>query len=105
MSELKFGQSIIINNKLVRKLKSKPKNQGRLSGSGYKYWHNLDIKEQSAIFLGFRTLKNGWRTFDSDEGWYFEADEAIIAALVCTGKSKNPFYTIIKLEKEIVSNE
>jgi len=100
MEELKFGQVITINNKLTRKLKSKSNKSGRLSGSGYKYWHNTDAKEQDAIFLGFRKLKNGWRTFDSDEGWYFETDEIFTAALVCTGKYKNPFYTMIKLENK-----
>ena len=99
MNKLIFGQTININNKLTRQLKNKPNKLGRLSGNGYKYWHTKDIKQQDAIFLGFRVLKNGWRTFDSDEGWYFEADEAFTAALVCTGQHKNPFYTIIKQEE------
>lgn len=99
MIELKFGQKVNVSNKLIRRLKSKPKN-GKAYATDYKYWKELTIENQEAVFLGTRKLQNGWRSYDCDEGYYFEPDESFIAALVCTGRNKNPFYTLIKLENK-----
>ena len=66
-------------------------------GQQRKEWYDLALKKpKEGIFLGTRTLRNGYLVSDCEGSHYFVADETIKVALVCTGKNKNPFYAIIE---------
>lgn len=81
--EIKFGDSIVITKIFIRFLEVR---------SEYKYWKEIEIQATRAIFLGNRTLKNGCRNYDSDEGYTFEPREQVPAMLVCFNQYSNPVY-------------
>lgn len=80
---MKLGESIVFNRKLVR----------ITYRNGEKEWDTIDIKERRGIFLGYRTLSNGYREYDSEEvGYVYYPREYIKAALVAFSVRMNPIY-------------
>ena len=67
--DIKFGQSVKVSCQLIRSRKYIPSNYGSKT---HKFWktHQLD-DIRSGIFLGYRTLSNGNRTYYSDEGYIY----------------------------------
>lgn len=93
--DIKFGDWIIVDSKLRRCCKYREqKICGFTRKERYKFWKSIKIKEKKVVFLGTRTLMNGFTNYDFDYGYYFEHEEAIKAALVCENSRNNPFYVL-----------
>lgn len=88
---MKFGDRIKISNKLIRLCKYEGTDY---NATEYKFWYRLPLKEVEVIFLGTRTLTNGIRRYDSEEGWSYSPKEKIKAMLVCMNERTSPFYAI-----------
>ena len=88
--DIKFGQSITIKSKLIRCYEHH--NDGYRSKT-YKCWKpRLLPNIKTGIFLGYRTLSNGYRSYFSDEGYSFAPMEYFKCALVCISPTHNPIY-------------
>jgi hypothetical protein len=80
---MKFGDHIKVSHRLKRR-----KREGRA------FWDKIPMLDTEVIFLGNRTLTNGFRRWDSDEGWFYVPNEIIKARLVCQNERTAPFYVI-----------
>ena len=88
MSDFKLGQSVAVQGKkLVRRLRRK-------DGEDFKVWEETPFALSSAIFLGYRYLKNGHLTYSYEEGCLFHEHERFKAALVCYSVNENPIYVM-----------
>jgi len=84
--KLKLGCPVQVTKKLVRRSKT-------VDGKRYKYWNPRELNPiRSGIFLGNRTLMNGFTHYYSDEGYTFDKKEIIKVALVCLSDRENPIY-------------
>lgn len=61
-------------------------------------WEVRDIKPRNAIFLGYRTLRNGSSEWEDEAGYIFEPEAHFRAMLVCFSPHENPVYTPITQE-------
>ena len=64
----------------------------------YKYWQfkfkdKVNHRSVECIFLGFRTIFDGYVYNDGGYGIYFHQTKIKRAALVCANVNENPFYT------------
>ena len=92
---LEFGDRVIVKNKLERYRKDAVRD-----GEGYYYgvpkvWEQpswKDFNPTEGIFLGYRTLNDGYRKSFSDHIEY-RPKEYFTAALVATNANTNPFYS------------
>jgi len=91
------GDKIKVQSKLARREgyknygKSKPGEPA--DRRWYKRWDVIDIPPREVMFLGNRTLSNGWKDYIEDCGFVYEADEYVKAALVIRLDGRtNPFY-------------
>jgi len=89
--------------------KRREKNERRIndiSGNSYcvtvKYWNALE-KKGSGLYLGLRTISNGVRKYDDDDGFWYSPQEYFTVALVCTGPRSNPIY--VKLDTKYTKDE
>jgi len=84
MSDLEFGCKVSISGKYVRISRSRNK--------------EYVAKEFSAkgIFLGHRTITNGYTVFDNYDGPYWVATSHMRVALVCVSPNENPIYVPIE---------
>ena len=103
--QLKFGDWVWIDSRLVRRSEAKRIPVGRDTNKimimkTIKYWHSAKQTNKKAIFLGSRILKNGYVNYD-EYGGDFNPLENIKAALVCEGPRKNPFYVLFEDIKTI----
>jgi len=85
---MNFGETIQINNRLIR----------LISNDHDKYWAAWKSKPKSVIFLGYRTLSNGQRDYDMEEGYTYRPSQHFKAALVCENSHTNPFYVLIDVD-------
>lgn len=83
-----FGQRVSISKKFYRKTEIRRNDRGY--GRTWKFWAELDFGANDCIFLGVRTLQNGYRVYDSDEGISFDPVERVKAALVCVNDRLAP---------------
>lgn len=115
-NELKFGQRVIVDSKYSRWWKKceDPRELELLPSKRkyeYKYWKEelLPINNKTGksarngIFLGYRTLRNGFVNRYHD-GTTFDALESIKVALVCLSRTENPIYVPIKNMKLLSDN-
>jgi len=79
---MKFGEHITVTQKYVR-YRSGPK----------KYWALETIPETSCLLIGVRTLQDGLRHWNYEEGYSFQPTKHFRAILVVESPKKNPFYT------------
>ena len=99
---LEFGDRVIVKNKLERRSRSitDKTNEGYYYGT-LKIWqeplYNKNFTPREGIFLGYRTLNNGFRRSFTDHIGY-KPKYYFTAALVATDSKTNPFYCT-KLEK------
>jgi hypothetical protein len=84
-----FGQKVTVREKYTRKQETRTDNPGGYPKT-WKVWKRAPFHAQGCVFLGVRTLKNGIRHFDGEEGYYFQAKEHIKAALVSPGPRSAP---------------
>ena len=91
-SEL-FGAWVIYSHILKRKMRyvETENKYGVKFRNEFKFWKKFEFPG-SGIFIGTRTLKNGNREFDCEEGYTFVPTEYITAALICPSPSQNPVY-------------
>jgi hypothetical protein len=83
-----YGQVVTATKGLRRKWESRQRGHRQC---GYKLWVETE-KTVKGIFLGTRTLQNGWRQFEEDEGYIFIRDNTFEAALISPGPRLNPVY-------------
>lgn len=92
MSDLVFGQKVTIAQKYYRKCENRVVHTtGFTRGEEWKVWATRGYAKEG-VFLGYRTLSNGIRYYEADEGYYFGPEERIKAALVYPGPHLNPVY-------------
>lgn len=94
MEKLKFGDRILITNKLVRKQK-----QGTYQRTGYprnvtlKVWDQQPLmKLTEVLVIGKRTLWNGEKWWEEEAGYQFNPKEKVSAYLVAEKMSRKPYY-------------
>ena len=80
---MKFGDWITFDAMLKRVKKKR-------EGEVYKSWEQEESGVTPGIFLGYRTLANGYRGYDSEDGVYFIPKEYFRAALVAFSSRHNP---------------
>jgi len=103
--KLKFGQRVTIDQKYSRwwKKRKDPRKLNILPSGRkyeYKFWKAdiLPINNKTGksarrgIFLGYRTLRNGFLDRDYQEGTTFDTHESFKVALVCLSEHENPIY-------------
>ena len=64
-------------------------------GAGYFRTHKIwteRLCNYTGIFLGTRTLQDGWRDYDSDAGCTFSPTRHYRVALISPGPKENPLY-------------
>ena len=86
---MKLGDKIKVRNALKRNIET------YLTSAPAKYWDVVRTEEQEAVFLGFRTLTNGFREWYAEEGYRFHRGNHFKAALVCSNENRNPFYVLL----------
>lgn len=103
MNDIKFGEWVYVDSKLERAVKYGNVNilGPRYDSKRIKYWRKTNTEEKKVIFLGPKTLKNGYTDFDYESGYIFHFIKTIKAALVCEGPRKNPFYVLLEDIKRI----
>lgn len=76
----------------------------RMRDKDRRYWQKFDDADFEAIFLGYRTLRDGKSVWDTYPGsydeppeaeWYFEVEKYHRAALVCR-KGFNPIKVFLE---------
>lgn len=92
MSDLKFGDSVVVTNRMHRAVGD---------GGHTKTWEPcpdyLKPKHREGIFLGHRTLQNGevhWG-YNADDPTTWEQTSTVRVALVCLSARTNPIYAPI----------
>lgn len=82
----KLGDRVIVGAIYRRK-----KQHGeRASSRAYKSWQANPIAPCKALFIGWRTLANGYSTYDSDDVTIFTAEHHFKAALVVFDERTKP---------------
>ncbi len=80
---MKFGDWITFDVTLKRAQENK--------GDGvYKFWQKIEGGVTPGIFLGYRTLANGYRNYYSEGGFSFTPKAYLRAALVAFSERHNP---------------
>lgn len=95
---MEFGEYIQVTERYKRRERERKQEIPRLEGEYYctwKVWEKVPYAGGKCLFLGFRTLSNGIRDFDSDYGHTFIPKEYFKVALVCPGPKYNPVYVPI----------
>lgn len=81
---MEYGKIVTANKMYVRRTIIK-------EGRRFKHWV-LTPQFTRGIYLGKRTLQNGYIEWQDDEGWLFYSSEFIKVALVSPSEHKNPIY-------------
>ncbi len=99
---MKTGDKITVQSRLRRCQGSRQYGKNTPYNRRYKSWQAVDLLPCEVLFLGYRTLSNGWTDWESECGYIYEHDKYIKAALVIRldGRS-NPFY----VSREGLTNE
>lgn len=91
---MKFGDTITITNRLIRKCGKAKWNDGYARQP--KEWVTMDMPAVDAVFLGWRHLGNGYIEYGmGDDPATFILESTIKVALVCVNEKTNPFYTLL----------
>lgn len=89
MSQFKFGEKVICTAKFIRHRQKIDINRDK------KYWKKEHFTARTGIYLGLRTLSDGFAVHTEDD-WYFEATfeatRIFPVALVALSKRENPIY-------------
>lgn len=106
--KIPFGKRVTVSAVLKRywKTKTNPKEKpypgqtSPLRGRPFKYWKSLEMKiSRKGIFLGYRTLSDGYLDYDYEEGNTFIPEKFFKVALVCLSERENPVYVPLKFIK------
>lgn len=88
---IKFGDKVTFERKMFRAHQNDPTRRSKPTW----LWRPVEFGNSggTGVFLGYRSLQQGYRDYGSDEGHYFvETGMRVKVALVCTGPSSNPIY-------------
>jgi len=84
--KLKLGCPVSVTRKLIRRSKTVDRRHHR-------HWKIVELNTPSSgIFLGYRTIFNGYISYDMEDGNSFVQTEKIKVALVCLSERENPIY-------------
>jgi hypothetical protein len=90
---MKFGDRVNISEKYKRVWGQRQCTYGGTPHNAYtKEWKRVPFVVDGGIFLGFRTLSDGWNDYEYEVGYVFSAIESFKAALVCPSDRMNPVY-------------
>jgi hypothetical protein len=84
----RYGSRIIVNGKYRRDLEMKERGNYK---SRFKYW-KVEPCKLEGLFLGLRTLSDGWSEWEDECGHIFTSETHYKAALFSPGPNKNPVY-------------
>jgi len=103
MNKFKFGQKVKVLAKMVRyrNHENRKNSYGREFSVKAKYWVKREITKVNGIFLGYRTLYNGYVDEIIDEGLIFISESHFQVALVACSPNKNPVYVPLDSIEEI----
>jgi hypothetical protein len=88
----KFGDVVSIKEKYKRVWGKMPSTYGgKPHDASTKEWRRTPFVHDGCLFLGYRTLSNGWTKYEVG----YVAIESFKAALVCHSPNKNPVYVPI----------
>lgn len=99
--KFEFGEKVRVKATIIRMRGPLPEDDDTTNNQGknYRYWKKYEDVDYEAIFLGYRTLRNGrseWDVYDEDSAcWYFDTDQYIPGALVCR-KGFNPIKVFLE---------
>jgi hypothetical protein len=98
---MKFGDKVKVTSILSRTCEYRQRKMysGREKPQPYKFWKETKIKPRDAILIGFRTLRNGFKYWESECGWIFESEESFKAALVVFNEKEIPRLTLLSAIK------
>lgn len=83
----KFGEQIVFDTKLERIYGKNP-----YDSKINKFWKYIHMQPTNGIFLGWRTLSNGYVVRYYDEGPDYDPKEYIKVALVAYSPKRKPIY-------------
>lgn len=83
MAKIEFGDKIIVNRFYRRSF-----------DNGKRIWANCPYPVHNGIFLGYRTIQEGWREWEYSN-WIFIPTDYLRVALVSPGPTLNPIYVPI----------
>jgi len=93
MEKLKFGDKLLITNKLVRKERNQRVEKPYPRTITLKVWEDKPmLKLTEVIVIGKRTLWNGERWYEGDAGYLFNPTEKLSAYLVVEKMHIKPYY-------------
>lgn len=84
---LKLGDKVVCTTHYLRLSRAGLKTDNKVWVKRFAY-----PKPRAGLFLGYRTLQNGTRTYEDEVGYIFEPSEYIKAALVVFSEHTNPVY-------------
>jgi len=83
---MKYGDRVDIVRKLVRHQKYLGPN------ARDKFWKEAEYFAKNCIFLGYRTVADGFRGYDPEEGYNFFPKKHFRVALISPGERLSPIY-------------
>lgn len=86
---MKYGDTIVVNEKYVRRSRWE---RDKLGNSRLRKEWLLVPYRVDGIYLGTRTLQNGWSDYDDECGSMWAPIEHFRVSLVSPSKNKNPIY-------------
>jgi hypothetical protein len=84
-----YGDKVVFSRYYMRSSKEMKDSTGHWRR--LKYWAER-LCEMEGIFLGTRTLRDGWRDYYPDEGCTFSPTRHYRVALISPGPNENPLY-------------
>ncbi|MEM1113228.1 MAG: hypothetical protein AAGI11_15055 [Pseudomonadota bacterium] len=93
MGKPEFGDKVTFQRKMYRNTRL-DQGRNRYGQRKLRFWEPLSYDTPDVgVFLGMRTVQEGYREYDSDCGHYFvETGPRRTVAVVCTGPGKKPIY-------------
>lgn len=97
-----MGKIVTVKSRLLRKRLPVSNDKGfNLPGTYDAVWESAPVMRQFTGWLvGFRTVWNGRRHYDYDDGGYFQQMKGIYCALVCLWPDQKPIH--VPLEGYVV---
>lgn len=93
---MELGSTITITKVYRRRTRYERRIPRQHYDTRMKVWEAWEIKPRAAIFLGWRTLRNGASEWEDEVGFVFDADSYFKVALVCFSTRENPVYVPVE---------
>jgi len=90
---LQLGSSVTVYGKLKKDYSKEPENTPVSYRGFFRGWSEEKFKQPVlGLFIGVRSLQEGYTVMNYEKGPYFVPTNRISAALIVTDLHKNPFY-------------